>query len=212
MYRDSAAAATDLRREQPYGRVTLTATARRSIGGPMSIAARVYGGATVAPDDLVRQRLVYVAGADPYERYSNPFLRSRGSILARDGVFYHEPGGAGVRGLDPRVAGRQAYGASVEFENRVWWGGDGLFGRGALALFLDVALADGDLADDGTEGLHGVGDAGLGFRIDHRIGQTRFQTRFDFPFWVSRPELAQDDSPGDEEFGVRWSFSFVPAF
>jgi hypothetical protein len=211
MYRDSTAADPDLRREQPYARVIVSATARRSLGGPMTLAARVYGGATIAPDDLVRQRLIYLAGADPYERYANPFLRSRGSILARDGVLYHQPGGAGVRGLDPRTAGRQAYGLSLEFENRLWWGGAGLFGRGALALFLDVALADGDLDDSGGR-VRGVGDAGLGFRIDHRIGQTPFQTRFDFPFWVSRPALAQDDGPGDQEFGVRWSFSFVPAF
>ena len=81
MYRDSASADPDLRREQPYGRVTVASTARRSLGGPMAIAARLYAGFTVAPDDLVRQRLVYVAGADPYERYSNPFLRSRGSRL-----------------------------------------------------------------------------------------------------------------------------------
>jgi hypothetical protein len=211
MYRDSVATGVDRRREQPYGRVTVAATARRSVGGPMSIAARAYGGVTIAPDDLVRQRLIYVAGADPYQRYGNPFLRSRGSILARDGVFYHQPGGAGVRGVDPRTAARQAYGLSLEFENRLWWGGAGLFGRGALAFFLDVALADGDLDDSGNR-LRGVGDGGVGLRIDHRIGQTPFQTRFDFPFWVSHPTLAHDDGPGDREFGVRWSFSFVPAF
>ena len=37
-----------------------------------------------------------------------------------------------------------------------------------------------------------LGDAGLGLRADHRIGDTRFTTRFDFPLYVSRPELAQD--------------------
>ena len=57
-----------------------------------------------------------------------------------------------------------------------------------------------------------LGDAGLGLRADHRIGDTRFTTRFDFPLYVSRPELAQDREPGDDKVEFRWTFSFEPAF
>ena len=77
---------------------------------------------------------------------------------------------------------------------------------------LISAMADGDLDTSGSGGLYGVGDGGVGLRIDHRIGQTEFQTRFDAPLWVSRPELAQDTYPGDRDFGLRWTFSFRPAF
>jgi hypothetical protein len=48
-------------------------------------------------------------------------------------------------------------------------------------------------------------------RAEHRIGDTRFVTRFDLPLFVSRPLLAQDRSPGDDQFAFRWVFSFQPA-
>jgi hypothetical protein len=35
-------------------------------------------------------------------------------------------------------------------------------------------------------------------------------TRFDFPFYVSRPELAQDRQVGDQKVEFRWTFSFEP--
>ena len=47
-----------------------------------------------------------------------------------------------------------------------------------------------------------LGDAGIGIRADHRIGDTRFVTRFDLPLWFSRPEVAHDRSPGDDEARV----------
>ena len=47
--------------------------------------------------------------------------------------------------------------------------------------------------------------------MDHRIGRTPFQTRFDFPLWVSRPSLAQDAKPAGT-VGFRWGFSFAPSF
>ena len=56
-----------------------------------------------------------------------------------------------------------------------------------------------------------VGDAGFGLRADHRIGDSRFTTRLDFPLYVSRPEVAHGADPGDENVGFRWTFSFEPA-
>ncbi|HMV32133.1 MAG TPA: hypothetical protein PKA50_08430, partial [Gemmatimonadales bacterium] len=57
-----------------------------------------------------------------------------------------------------------------------------------------------------------LADAGVGLRIDHRIGQTRFTTRADLPLLVNRPALAQDTHPGSDKAGFRWTFSFTPAF
>jgi hypothetical protein len=48
--------------------------------------------------------------------------------------------------------------------------------------------------------------------MEHRIGETSFTTRVDFPILVSRPEFAQDTDPGNEKAGFRWQFSFSPAF
>jgi hypothetical protein len=57
-----------------------------------------------------------------------------------------------------------------------------------------------------------VADAGIGLRISHRIGQTPFETRLDLPIWVSLPGLAQDQHPGSDPVGWRWTFSFSPSF
>jgi hypothetical protein len=194
-----------------YGRFTLATSTRIPAGKALSIGARVYAGATLSADSVPRQRRVYLAGADPYRRFDSPFLRSRGSLLAGSGFFYQSPGGAGVRGLDPRLSGDRALGATVELEYTLTRHPTaGLFNRIALAAFGDAALARGDL-DPGAGRVRAVGDAGVGVRVSHRVGQTRFMTRLDLPFWVSRPSLAQDDRP-DGAIGFRWGVSFAPAF
>jgi hypothetical protein len=194
-----------------YGRFTIAGSLRRSLGRALTLRARVFAGATVSGDSVPRQRRIYLSGADPYQRFDSPFLRSRGSLLARPGWFYQEPGGAGLRGLDPRVSGTRAFGATLELEYTLRQRPrPGLLSRIAVAAFADGGLGNGDL-DPARDRLQPVGDAGLGIRIDHRIGRTAFQTRFDFPLWVSRPLLAQDDKPAGP-VGFRWGFSFAPSF
>ena len=86
-----------------------------------------------------------------------------------------------------------------------------LFSRVALAAFTDLAHGIGQGAGTLPGGtLRFIGDAGVGLRAEHRIGDTRFVTRFDLPLWVSRPELAQDAEAGDGELAFRWVFSFQP--
>lgn len=192
-----------------YGRVAASAAMRGRLAPRVLAGARVFGGVALGGDAVTRQRLHYVAGADPWQRFESPFLRSDRSILAIPGVHYHAPGGAGVRGVDPRIAAPTLLGASVELEYALVRGPvRGLFGAITLALFADAALADGDVGGDALEP---IADAGLGLRASHRLGQTHFQTRLDLPFWVSRPALAQEDQPSGA-LGFRWSFSFVPAF
>jgi len=127
-------------------------------------------------------------------------------------VRYHAPGGAGMRGLDPHLATDEAYGVSLETDAALWRrGGNGgrLARRGSLALFADGALTD---AGTGRRVLQSVAEAGFGVRVEHRLGGTAFQTRWDFPIWISRPQLAQDRRPGLRQSGWRWVFSFSPAF
>jgi len=197
--------------DQLYLRVTVAFTAHRRLTDRLHLGARLYAGATVAGDSVVQQRQVYLAGADPYQQLDNPFLRSRGAILARQGVNYLDPGGAGMRGLAPSVSAGQAYGISAELEWDLLRRGSGLAERVAVAVFGDAALANGDLLAPGADGLAGIADAGVGIRADNRIGRTPFQLRFDFPLWISRPTLALDN-PGSPPFAFRWSFSFRPAF
>lgn len=192
-----------------YGRFTAEAAGRRALGRRLGVGGRFFGGA-VAGRSVVAQRKLYLAGADPVERFSSPFLRSEGSLFTSPDLRYHAPGGAGVRGLDPHVSASTVLGASLEVEYAlVKRMGDALFSRIALAAFGDAAFADGQVRS-GTSGLDLVADAGLGLRIDHRIGRTRFQTRVDMPFWVSRPALTHD-ADGDV-VGFRWLLSLVPSF
>jgi hypothetical protein len=195
-----------------FGRLTALATAHSDSAAVFRLGLRLYAGRTFSRMPLVRQRLIYLAGADPYERMTSPFLRSPGALLERPDIRYHAPGGAGMRGLDPRLATAEAYGASLEIDGALWRrGGTGgmLARRASLALFADGALANGGA---GWRALQSIAEAGFGIRLDHRLGSTAFQTRWDFPIWISRPELAQDRRPGTRQVGWRWVFSFSPAF
>ena len=196
-------------RQPAYARVAASAAVDR-VYGATHVRARGFAGAALASGHVPLQRRITIAAADPYEQLSNPFLRSRGALLARGDFYYQDPGGAGLRGLAPALGARQAYGASLEVEEDVWRQGGGLARRVAVAAFGDGALADGDLDPSGR--LAAAADAGVGLRMDHRIGTTAFQTRFDFPLWISTPRLAQDSRAGARHVGFRWSFSFVPSF
>jgi hypothetical protein len=77
-----------------------------------------------------------------------------------------------------------------------------------VAAFGDAALGDGDIPAGGR-GSALVADAGIGIRIGHRIGQTPFLTRLDFPLYVSRGRLGVD--PRDEAVRFRWVVSLAPA-
>ena len=197
--------------DQFYGRLTLEGTAGRSLGGQWSLGARLYLGFT--GDDLpAKQRQIYLQGADPVERLTNPFLRSRGSLLEGEDLNYQLPGGGGIRGIDPRVStgGLAALNAEVE-RTLITRPTARLFSRVALAGFTDLAHGFEDQSDAALTGrIRFIGDAGVGIRAEHRIGDTRFVTRLDLPLWVNRPELAQDRSPGDDEMAFRWVFSFEP--
>jgi hypothetical protein len=196
-----------------YARVTLEGTARRPLGERLGLAARLYAGLAGGNEVAAKQRQIYVQGADPLERLDNPFLRSRGSLLEGEDVNYQQPGGAGVRGVDPRVSAPALVGVNLEIaRTMVARPKARLFSRVALAAFTDLAHGIGEGAPSLPGGrVRFIGDAGVGLRAEHRIGDTRFVTRFDLPLWVNRPELAQDASPGDDPVAFRWVFSFQPA-
>jgi len=195
-----------------YPRVFVEGRARRALGARLGLAARVTAGLAGIDHAAAKQRQIYGQGADPLQRLTNPFLRSRGSLLEGEDVNYQLPGGAGVRGLDPRISTTALVGLNFELERTLRARPDSrLFSRVGLAAFTDLAqgIGEGGRALPGGE-LRFIGDAGIGLRAEHRIGDTRFVTRFDLPLWVSRPELAQDVSPGDDPFEFRWVFSFEP--
>jgi hypothetical protein len=192
-----------------YGRITALASARHPVGSAVTLGLRGYIGATLS-GPVPRQRRIFLAGADAYERLSSPFLRSRGALLAGPDIHYDAPGGAGVRGLDPRVSSDHALGATAELEYAPWRHPHGVvLKRIAFAAFTDLAIGDGDLSGV-REHLVAVADAGVGLRLDQRFAHTTYQMRLDVPLWVSRPALAQGDAGG--ALGFRWIISLVPSF
>jgi hypothetical protein len=87
-----------------------------------------------------------------------------------------------------------------------------LFNRVGLALFSDLAQGlGGPIEPRLGERLGFVAGAGVGVRAYHRIGDTSFTTRLDFPLYLNRPELAHGAEPGDEDMELRWTFGFEPA-
>ena len=212
--RQGLAAAAGAGLDPFYFRGTVEGSARRPLGSKRNLAARLFAGAAGGHHATAKQRQIYLQGADPVQQLSNPFLRSRGALLVGDDFHYHAPGGAGVRGIDPRVSTSAVVGLNLELEQTlVSRSAASLFSRIAIAAFTDLAHEIGGEPQPFTgERIRFLGDAGVGLRADHRIADTRFTTRFDFPLYVNRPALAQDRGPGDKEFEFRWTFSFQPAF
>jgi peptidase M1-like protein len=207
----SASGRTDL--NPFYVRGTIEGTARRQLLGG-SFAVRAFAGVAQGENATAKQRQIYVQGADPLQQLYNPFLRSRGALLVGDDFHYHAPGGANVRAIDPRVSTSAIVGVNLELERALATRPSArFFRRIALAAFTDLAHGIGG-PDQPLTGnrLKFLADAGVGLRAEHRIGETRFSTRFDFPLYVSRPELAQDRRAGDKEVEFRWTFSFEPGF
>jgi hypothetical protein len=170
----------------------------------------LYLGYAAGDNATAKQRQIYYQGADPFQVLYNPFLRSRGALLVGDDMHYHAPGGAGVRGIDSRASSSGVVALNLELDQSLLTRASArLFQRVAVAAFGDLAVGDNvDPSDPG--GARFVGDVGIGLRADHRIGDTRFTTRFDLPLYVNRPELSV--GPRDDEIDFRWVFSFEPAF
>ncbi len=198
---------------QGYFRGTIEATARRPLGRKLNLGLRFYAGTALAKDTVVRQRRIYLGGADPYEQLHNPFTRSVGSLFRQEHVQYQVPGGAGLRGYDPMLSALSAVAVNLDLERQVIARPRAkLFRSVGIAVFADAALADGDFSErpSGTAPRVG-GDAGVGIRATHRIGTTQFVTRFDMPLYVGFGYLAHDQVTG-KRFGWRWTFSFQPPY
>jgi hypothetical protein len=210
--RDGLAASGRADLDPFYFRGSIEGTAHRTLG-KFGFGARFFAGVAAGNDEAPKQRQIYLQGADPLEQLANPFLRSRGALLVGDDFRYQVPGGGGIRGIDPRVSTASVIALDLELDRTlIARPKASLFSRVSIAAFTDLAQAIGGSAQPLTgERIHFLADGGVGLRAEHRIGDTRFVTRIDLPLFVSRPLLAQDRSPGDDQVAFRWVFSFEPA-
>jgi hypothetical protein len=195
-----------------YTRFGVDSRHRRRLGA-QELRIRIVVAGAGPRRQLPLQRALYVSGADPYQSFWNPFLRSRGALFTRRDVNYHSPGGGNVRGVAGTVAGTWMVGANLELSRQLAARPVGGPLNGAhLAAFLDVAVGDSAGTGSGGGPAGVVADAGVGVRVRHRIGPTRFVTRLDLPLGVSRPSRAVGARPGDGPLELRWVWSLEEAF
>jgi len=194
-------------RGSPYARGLLDARRELPAGG-FDLRLRLVAAGTLGGSRVPLQRRIFLGGADPYATFTDPFLRSRGGLLAADGAHYQAAGGLGLRGFSPFVSA--SWGVALNAEAAVR-----LVTRPERRLFSDVRIAlfaDGALLDRAALGRSAAGDAGVGLRAAHRIGPTRFVTRVDLPVLVTRPAAAVAGAAGEGVFRLRWVWSLEEAF
>ena len=184
---------------QAYARPEFTATARRAVGTRTSIGLRAYAAGVFSSDQVLSQRRLFVAEADPYQSLSNPFVRSAGAPLLRDDCWcrWHTPGGGNLRGFNQAFSTDRLVTMNIEGQTTLFQPKSALLSRVAITLFGDgghTGSARGIGGSGDSTSLNApdrwLADAGLGLRLTHRIGQTTWTSRIDFPFWVSDPQWA----------------------
>jgi hypothetical protein len=169
---------------------------------------RVFGGAYVADNGPPLQRRIPIAGADPYETFTNPLLRSRGALFAREGFHYHAPGNANLRAFRPDLGGRWAVGVNIE-------GTKPLRRNVAFEAFLDLGVVDTLAVPSAPAGKSytTLYDAGVGLVTRHRVRDLNWVFRLEFPFVVNRSDYAADWSGTTEgRFAFRWQISLESSF
>jgi len=199
---------------EPFGRLTGEASVRAPWWLGTSLGVRLFAGAYLGRSAPVRQRRIFLAGADPYETFTDPLLRSRGSLFARPGFHYHAPGGANLRGFSPDAGGRWVVAVNVEGTRPLLRSGRGVLRAAALEGFVDAGLVD-TLAIPSSSpgrGYTTVYDAGVGLVTTHQIRDLAWTMRFELPLVVNRWDRAADVRPGRGRLAFRWQVSLEPSF
>ena len=172
-------------------------------------SVRLYGGAYLSASVPVRQRRIMIAGADPYEVFTNPLLRSAGALLVRPGFYYYSPGGAGLRGFRSDLGGRWAVGVNLDGALPALRWRSGFLREVALTGFIDAGAVD-SLA---LRSFHTplpytlLYDGGLGVATRHALGDYAWRLRLDFPIIVSRPVFSADRVFASGRLAFRWQVS-----
>jgi hypothetical protein len=168
---------------------------------------RLFGGGYLAANDAPLQRRIMVSGADPYETFTNPLLRSRGALFVRPDFHYHAPGNANLRGFSPALGGRWAVSANLEATKPL-----GLPEHAALELFFDGGIVDPQAVPASSAGKSytPLYDGGVGLVTRHKINELAWTMRFELPFLVNRWDYAAAGT--NERFAFRWQLSLEPSF
>jgi hypothetical protein len=202
---------------EPYARGTFEASVRTPFWLKTTLGARVFGGgylADNAPPPL--QRRIPVAGADPYETFTSPLLRSRGALFVRPDFHYHAPGNTNLRAFRADLGGRWAAGVNLEATKQLLAPRrPGLLSGMLLETFMDLGLVDTLAVPATTPGKSytPLYDWGVGLITRHRVRDLNWTFRLEFPFIVNRWEYAAaGNAPTDGRIAFRWQISLESSF
>jgi len=197
-----------------FGRFTGEASLRTPLWLGTTLGVRLFGGAYVGASQPVRQRRIPVAGADPYETFTDPLLRSRGALFVRPDFHYHAPGNADLRGFRSDLGGRWALAANLEVTRAVWRRDQGILRAVALEGFVDGGFVDTLALPSSASGrwYTPLYDGGIGLVTRHQIRELDWTMRFELPLVVSRWDYAADPRPGEGRLAFRWQVSLSPSF
>lgn len=169
-----------------------------------TLGARLFAGGYLAENAPPLQRRIMVAGADPYETFTNPLLRSRGALFVRPDFHYHAPGDANLRGFRPDLGGRWAVALNIEGSKRI-------FADLSVTAFVDAGVVDSQAVPSSSGRFYTwLYDGGVGVVTRHRINDLSWTMRFEMPFVVNRWDYAADAT--SRRFAFRWQLSLEPSF
>jgi hypothetical protein len=199
-----------------FGRGTAEVSVRAPFPFKSVLGVRLFGGTYLAPNTPPLQRRIMLAGADPYETFMNPLLRSRGALFVRPDFHYHAPGNANLRGFRPDLGGRWAVAMNVEGTKTLFSLGAGLFTDAAFEAFLDAGMVDPRAVPPragAARSYTSLLDAGVGLVTRHRINDLAWTLRFELPLVVTRPDYAADwNGKNEGRLAFRWQVSLEPTF
>ncbi len=200
---------------EAFFRATGEASVRTPFWLGSTLGVRVFGGVYVADNPPPRQRRIPLAGADPYETFANPLLRSRGALLVREGFHYHAPGNANLRGFRADLGGRWAVAVNLEATKSAWRRRDGLLREVALEGFADLGVVDPLAVPSSPPGrwYTTLYDGGVGLVTRHRLRDLAWTMRLELPVVVNRFDRAADWNGANEgRLAFRWQVSLEPSF
>ena len=195
-----------------YARMTGEVSLRAPFVLKSGIGLRLFAGGYFAPDPPPLQRRIMLAGADPYQTFTNPLLRSRGALLVRPGFYYQVPGDGNLRAFNPTLGGRWVVALNAEGTKTLYRRRTGIVTSIGAEVFGDVGVVDTmAVRPSGSQSATIVRDAGLGIVTQHRLNDLAWTMRFELPFYVSRWDYAADVKTF-KHLAFRWQVSLEPSF
>ncbi len=199
---------------EPFGRSAGEASIRMPFWFGATLGLRAFAGGYLGSHSPVKQRRILIAGADPYETFANPFLRSRGSLFVRPDFHYQAAGNANLRAFRSDLGGRWAVALNTELSRAVFQHQSGMLRELAVEGFFDFGFVD-TVATRPSRAEHwyqDVDDAGIGVVVRQQVGDLPWTLRLELPFVMSAWDLAPDFRPPGGRVQFRWLVSLAPIF